>query len=470
MTVERIAQSPAGTGPVGQPVDAAGPEMAGSTWPRPAMAWYGVSMIALVTLFGQLDRGIMALLLASIKRDTGMSDTELSLLMGLAFSIPYMFVGLPVARMADVGRRTVILPAALAVWSLGTALCGMAQSFWQFFVFRALIGAGESIKGPTSTSLIPDLVPRTRLSRAFGVYNVAVGAGESLALILGGLLLGIFVAMPPIHVPMIGELHGWRMVYLVFGIPGLLLAIVFLLTVKEPARHGLTRPGSAPIRDVALFLVRGPAARVYVPLLCAAVLNSLYLMGIGAWRPTFYERTYGLGPAEYGPIIGLGMLIAAPVGVALGAFVVERLARSWDDAHLRLVLLTELLTIPVVILAPLMPSFTLALACQVMLNILLMMSAPSRLAAMQIITPNEMRAQANAIFMFLFGAIGAGLGPSVIALVTDFIFKDEAELRYAMLTTAAIAAPVVAICTLTALRPYGRLYRSIIDRERAGAD
>lgn len=435
-------------------------------WPSPLVAWYGVSMVAAVTLFGQLDRGIMALLLASIKRDTGMSDTQLSLLVGLAFSIPYLFVGLPVARLTDAGRRTIILPVALTVWSLGTALCGAAQTFWQFFLFRGLIGAGESVKGPASASLIPDLVPRARLSRAFGVYNVAVGAGEALALILGGLLLGLFATWQPIHVPIIGELHGWRMVYLVFGLPGIVLAILFATTVKEPARQGRKRTGSAPIKEVALFLVRGPAARVYVPLLTAAVLNSLYLMGMGAWRPTFYERTYGLGPAEYGPIIGLAALLAAPVGVTLGALVVERFAKRWDDAHIRLVLLTEILTIPVVILSPLMPSFMLALVGHVMLNILLMMSAPSRLAAMQIITPNEMRAQANAIFMFLFGAVGAGLGPIGIALVTDFVFSDDADLRYAMVTVAAIAAPLVALCTWTALKPYGLLHRSIVDAER----
>ncbi len=305
-------------------------------------------MIAAVTLFGQMDRGIMALLLASIKRDTGMSDTELSLLLGLAFSIPYLFVGLPVARITDAGRRTIILPVALTVWSLGTALCGLAQTFWQFFLFRGLIGGGESVKGPASASLIPDLVPRERLSRAFGLYNVAVGAGEALALILGGLLLGLFATWQPIHVPVIGELHGWRMVYLVFGLPGVMLAILFAMTVKEPIRQGRKRIGSAPIKEVALFLVRGPAARVYVPLLSAA--------------PTFYERTYGLGPAEYGPIIGLAALLAAPVGVTLGALVVERFGKRWDDAHIRLVLLTEILTIPVVILSPLMPSFMLALA------------------------------------------------------------------------------------------------------------
>ena len=146
--------------------EAAPPALAEAAWLSPPVAWYAVAMVAAVTVFGQLDRGIMSLLVGSIKRDTHMTDTELSLLMGLAFSLVYMCAGLPMARVSDVKRRTFILPVALAIWSLGTALCGVAQTFWQFFIFRGMVGGGESVKGPTSVSLIPDLVPREQLSRA----------------------------------------------------------------------------------------------------------------------------------------------------------------------------------------------------------------------------------------------------------------------------------------------------------------
>lgn len=221
-----------------------------AAWPRPLIAWYGVAMVCAVTVFGQLDRAIMPLLVSSIKRDMQLSDTQISLLLGAAYSVVYLCAGIPMARITDSGRRTLILPAALGLWSLGTVLCGAAQSFAQFFLFRGMIGGGESIKGPTSVSLIPDLLPREKLQTAFGLYNTAVMGGEALALILGGLLLGWLARHAPLHIPALGEVHSWQMVYFIFGLPGVLLALVFVTTVREPARHGRRNAGAAPILDL----------------------------------------------------------------------------------------------------------------------------------------------------------------------------------------------------------------------------
>jgi MFS family permease len=430
-------------------------------WFSPRLGWYGVCIVSLVTMFGQLDRGIMALLVVSIKRDTGMSDTQISLLMGLAYSMVYMCVGLPMARVSDRARRTFILPGALAVWSLGTALCGLAQSFAAFFVFRGIVGAGEAVKGPTSTSLIADLVPPHRMARAFGIYNIAITVGEAGALILGGLLLGYVATLAPIHVPFIGDLHGWRLVYLIFGLPGIVLALIFVLTLPEPARHGRLRADerSVPIKDVLLFLVRGPSARMFVPLFIAATMSSLYLMGNVAWKPAFYQRTFGLTPAQFGPIAGSINLIMAPVGVVIGSFVVERMGRRWDDAYMRLVLISDLIMIPIAIAIPLMPTFGGAVTCQAALSLMLMVSIPARTAATQLITPNEMRAQINAVFMFTIGVIGTGLGPYLLAAITDYAFQDETQLRYAMMSVAAVATPVCAICAAFALRAYRAMLR-----------
>lgn len=441
------------------------PAKAPDTWLSPAAAWYGVGMIAAVTVFGQLDRGIMSLLVGSIKRDTGMSDTQISLLLGLAYSIAYMGCGLPMARLTDVRRRTFILPAALAVWSAGTILCGIVQNYWAFFASRMLIGAGESVKAPTSTSLIPDYVRRHHLPRAFALYNVAIMGGEALSLILGGLLLGWFAAHAPFDLPGIGRVHDWQMVYFVFGLPGIALAILFVTTVKEPARQGRKVKGSVPIRDIWTFMTAGPARRVMLPSLLSACVASIYAVGAGAWRPAFIERTYGLSPAEYGPITGTVSLVTLPIGIILGTWIVEKMVRRWDDGHLRLVLLIELLTIPFAIASPLMPTFELVMVCQFFSGTFLIMGAPAKQAAMQIITPNEMRGQIAAIYMFTVGVLGQGLGPTIVALMTDYVFQDEAGLRYAILTAAVVAAPTMALCTSIALRPYGRLHRAAIDAD-----
>jgi MFS family permease len=442
----------------------AGPAAA-SPWPSARTAWFGVFMICIVTVFGNIDRGIMSLLVGSIKRDTGFTDTQLSLLLGAAYSITYMSLGLPMARISDARRRTFMLPGALAVWSLGTAFCGFAQNFTQFFAARMVIGAGECVKSPTSVSLIPDLVRRQHLPRAFGLFNLSVNLGESLALAVGGALLGWF-AVHHLVVPGVGRIHDWQAVYLTLGIPGILFAIVFALTVKEPVRQGRKTRGSAPIGQVWHFFTRSDARWVLMPGLLSACLANIYLVGVGGWRPAFVERTYGMHASEYGPIMGLVSLAALPVGLTLGTLLAEKMARRWDDGHLRLVLFAELVALPIAISTPLMPSFELMMSCQFVASTLTLVMAPARQTAQMVITPNEMRSQINAVYMFTVGVIGQGLGPTVVALITDYVFQDEGSIRYAMVTTAAVAMPVMVLCSFIALKPYGALYRAAAATER----
>jgi len=205
---------------------------------------------------------------------------------------------------------------------------------------------------------------------------------------------------------------------------------------------------------------------VFIPIIIGTAATGIYISGVGNWRPAFFERTYGMGAHQYGPIAGLIMLVTAPIGVTIGAFIAERLHRRWDDAHLRLVVAVHALTLPVYVLSPLMPTVTLALGCQALSGVLIMVSAPSSLAAMQIITPNNMRAQVNAAYMITISVIGTGLGPTVVALITDYLFRAESELRYAMVALAVIAAPTALVCQWLAMKPYGKLHRQVIEAER----
>ncbi|MDB5718892.1 MAG: hypothetical protein JWM38_2319 [Sphingomonas bacterium] len=429
-------------------------------YPRARTAWFGLTMIGLVTVFGQLDRAIFYLLVSPIKRDLALSDTQMSILMGAAYSVAYFLVGLPMARLTDVGTRKFILPGALALWSFGTACCALAGNFVQFFIARALVGGGESVKGPCAVSMISDLFPKNKLPTAFAAYNFSIRGGEALALIIGGLLIGYFASIEPVTLPFFGEFRGWHIIFMIFGTPGIVLAVIFLLTVPEPKRQGRSRKGSVPLRELAHFLFKSPARRVLIPILLAAALHNIEMVGIGSWRPTFYERTYGVGPAEFGPIMGTAALIITPFGLFLGAFLAEHLAKKgYDDAFMRVVIWANLLGVPLGIVSPLMPTFELALVCSLGAALLVSMSAPSQLAAMQVVTPNELRGQINAIYMFTLSVIGLGLGPTVIALMTDYLFQSEADLRYAMVTAAAVAGPISLALLWMSLKPYGRLSR-----------
>ncbi|MBT2188338.1 MFS transporter [Sphingobium nicotianae] len=449
------------------PVEADAP---GSPSSRPGRklvyGWGAVLLVCGITIFGQLDRGIMALLVEPIKADTRFTDTQISLLLGLAYSMTYMCAGLPMARVADTGKRVLLLLLALIVWSSGTLFCGISQNFWQFFVARGVVGAGEAVKGPTTTSLITDQVPREALTRAMGIYNLAVQFGESLALIIGGLLIAFVATLPIYHVPVIGELHSWRLVYLIFAVPGIAYALIFMATVGEPQRRGRKFRKAAPIREVVRFLTRGKEGRVAIPYFVSLCLSSVFLLGAGAWRPSFYERTYHVSPAVFGPFTGTAMLITAPIGVIIGTWIYERLSKRYDDANVRMVIVLDAIMIPFGIAGPLMPNFTLAIASSVFANLILMMGSPARSTIMQLITPNEMRAQVNAVMMFTIGVVG-GIGPTVIALITDHVFGDESMLRYSLMIGAAICYPLTVAMFLIARKPFGELNRKAREEEAA---
>jgi len=419
-----------------------------------------MAMIGTVTVFGQMDRAIFYLLVSDIKRDLQFSDTQMSLLMGMAFSAAYLLCGLPVARLSDVWHRKLILPTGLAVWSFGTMLCGLAGSYMQMFVARCFVGAGESVKGPCSVSLISDLFPPHRLPRAFAFYQFTIRLGESLAAIVGGFLIGYYATYGGFSLPGVGTLRGWHLVFLTFALPGLFFALMFVLTVKEPVRQARARPTSVPVKDVARFLFKSDASPVLIPILLAAAVGMIEAIGVGSWTPVFYERTYGWTPEQFAPISGAVMLVSAPISLIAGAWFVERMHRQGrHDANMRIMLYTQLIGLPLAALGPLAPTFWLALGCSLAAQIVMLAATPAALAAMQVVTPNELRAQVNAVYMLTISVLGQGLGPTVVALMTDFVFRDEADLRYAMLTAGLIANPISLFLIWRTLKPYGRAYQ-----------
>lgn len=434
------------------------PAVAPAAMSRPA--WYTVFMLALVAMLAQIDRGVVSLVVQPMKRDLGLSDTQVSLLIGFAFTFFYAIVGPPVSRVADRGVRKTVISASLAIWSVGTALCGLAQSFWTFFFARAVVGGAESGSSPASLSMIADVVPRERLPRAFAIYNSGVMGGMALSMVFGGLLLGLLADVPPIRLPGIGLIHNWHLVFMILGIPGLVVAALIMITVPEPRRKGGRRPGGYPLREVFAFLRSNRA--MHLPLLLGVLIMSMQTFGMSAWGPAFYERTYGWGPAVVGPLLGLASLGSSLIGLFVGAKFCELLAKRYDDANLRVLLFAQVFSLPFTALAPLMPSPWLALACGAVGGVLAGMGGPAYNAALQLSTPNEMRAQINALYLFTIAAVGGALGPLFIALLTDFVAQSEAALRYVLVGFRLLLGPLDAFLIWMAIAAYGKAYRQRI--------
>jgi MFS family permease len=432
-------------------------------WPSRGRAWYAVFAFALVLCVNFLDRGILPLLVQPIKRDLGLTDTQISLLMGFAFVMFYVILGLPIARLVDRSSRRRIIGIGVALWSGATALCGLAHTFMQLFLARVGVGVGEACVGPATYSMLADLFPREQLARAVSVLNFGFIAGIGLSAIMGGTVIGAMEHLPPITLPIIGLLRPWQLTFLVVGIPGLLVALL-MGTVVEPIRRDLAAANATtgvvghaiPIRDVVRYLWSNRA--VYGPMYGALALQAIPSQGAISWGPAFFIRVHHWTPRHVGLAFGTVTMLVAPPALMLGGLLAERLAkRGYNDANLRVQLLAICLWIPGAVLMPMMPTPTLALVAFGVSLFFAMMAPGPQNAALQSVTPNRMRGQATALFLFVFNIVGFGCGPTAIALITDYVFHDDTRVGSALALATVILGPLSAWALLRGLKPYGRL-------------
>ncbi len=427
-------------------------------WPSPRVAWYAVFVFGLTLTINFLDRGILPLLVPSIKADLHLSDMQMGLVMGFAFVVFYVFLGLPVARLADVGKRRTIVGVGIALWSGMTALCGLAQNFWQLFLFRIGTGVGESCNGPATYSMLSDLFPPAKLPRAIAVMSFGFMGGTGLALIVGGAIIHFLNSVPPITLPVIGTLHSWQMAFLLVGIPGLLVSAL-VWTVKEPVRRGRMmtngRHTSVPVRDVVKFIYEN--RKVYAPILLGMAFSTPLSIGNLSWGPAFYGRTYGWTMDKVGIISGLVFLIIWPLGSMLGSWLAERWHRQGhDDANVRVVVWSLALFVPLQVAMPLMPTPELAIAFNAAGGFVAALLLGPQNAALQVVTPNEMRGQITALLLFTINVLGYGVGPSFVAAPTDYVFGAESMLRYAMALSTIVLGPLAAVTAWSGMKAYGR--------------
>jgi MFS family permease len=442
------------------PVESVARQSTSEPWPRPSQAWWAVCVFALALMINILDRQIVSLIVEPIKRDLNLSDTQMGWLMGPAFIIFYMILGLPIARLVDYKSRRTILGVGVAIWSFMTSLCGLAQGFWQLLVFRIGVGSGEACSGPATFSMLADLFPREKLPRAIAVLNFGFYTGTGLALILGGLIAQAFADVPTVTLPLIGlTMRGWQVTFFVVGFPGLIVAAL-LATVREPKRRGRisTNKNSIkpiPIREVFTFLNKNRTT--FAPIFIGMGIQVVMTYGVLSWAPAFYIRTFGWTPRKFGLVQGVITIAVLPIGTLIGSLLAERFARAGrDDANLRVVFLSKILALPFGVLFPLMPASYLAVTVSTIgLFFLSWNSAPLN-AALQVITPNQMRGQITALFLFIFNVIGFGLGPLMVALFTDYVFQAESQISYSLLLTSLILGPLGTFVIWLGMKPYGR--------------
>jgi MFS family permease len=400
-----------------------------------------------------LDRGILTLLVEPIKRDLRLSDVQMSLIMGFAFTFFYAVLGLPVARLVDRKSRKLIMTVGITIWSAMTMLCGLASNFWHLFIARMGLGVGETTSGPSAYSLLSDYFPPHRLPRAISFMQLGFMSGTGLSLILGAWIIGFVTVHPELSLPLVGHLRGWQTVLMLVGLPGLVVAAI-MASVREPPRMGGTPVEATPVAEIFRFIMRQKL--VYLPLFIGMGLRTLQMFGLSMWQPAFYGRTYGWSPSQIGYVSGLSVFVAMPIGLALGGWLAEHYwKKSIHDGNVRVVVLSTLVSVPFGVAGPLMPDPWLAVGCLLLAQLTAMMAAAPENAAVQTVTPNRLRGQMTFLFLFIMNVVGMGLGPIMVGALSQYVFGED-QIRLSLATTGALMGTPAVYSFWRGLHPYGQ--------------
>lgn len=388
---------------------------------------YALGLLVVVNVFNYLDRQILSILLESIKRDLQLSDTALGFLTGIAFALFYTFAGIPIARWADRGTRRTIMALGLTIWSGMTALTGLAQSFTQLALARIGVGIGEAACSPPAHSLLSDYFPPTQRGTALSIFSLGVPIGIMIGYLTGG---------------WVNQHFGWRSAFFVVGLPGVVLAVIVRLTLREPARghsEGVQATTSAspalPFAEVVRFMWQ---LRSFRHLSLAAALHALYGYGVLAFMPAFMMRVHGMtNTAELGLWLGLIAGVFSGIGTFLGGTLGDRFAAIRNDMrwYLWLPAWATLLSIPFSCLFYLWPEGRTALLLSIPGAILGPTYIGPTMAMTQGLAHLRMRATAAAILLFILNLIGLGLGPQAVGVLSDLLAPSYGveSLRYALL-------------------------------------
>jgi MFS family permease len=417
-----------------------------------------VSVFTLAALLSYTDRQILNLLVDPLRHDLGISDTQVSLLQGAAFAVLYCFLGLPLGRSADILPRRLVIMVGVALWSAGTAACGLATSFGALFACRLCVGIGEAALAPAALSMIADYFAPDRRSTAIGVFlaGMVVGSGASAA--FGGLLLRAVQANVFAWIPGLEHLAPWREVLLILGLGGIPIFLM-MLAVPEPARQGRTGDAShaPPLSAVVAEFAR--RRQTLAPLYLALAVSAINDYALYAWTPAFLMRNLSWPAAAAGSALGIAGAVCGIAGTLGGGIVADRFASGGGGVHRRLLVACAAAALSItggfVGLSSRAPALLALFSLWVLASSML---GTIGIAVVQELLPSQMRGVGTALISFGNTILGLGLGPTLVALCTDYVYRDSHAVG---LATTTIVLPVTLLTLLLfrraarALRPAG---------------
>ena len=399
-------------------------------WPSPRLAWTMTVLLTLAYVLSFLDRYILGLLVQPIKADLHVTDEQMGYLLGPAFALFYATMGVPLGWLADRRRRTWIVAAGVALWSLATAAGGVARGYGQLFAARMGVGVGEAALSPSAMSLIGDSFPPERRGKPVGVYSSALSLGAGLASLIGAAVLTWAKASDGLALPVLGAVRPWQLALLVVGLPGLLLAAAFLFLPEPPRRRAPGEPAST-LGETAGLVWRELAAFGGVTLFVTVMTIIAYSQG---FNPAAFGRVFGWEARDYALVNGALILLVGPATVTAAGAIVDRWQlRGRRDAAFRLMLIGYAIMLPASALALYAPTPALAFAVLAASSVGIGTVTAAGIVALLAIAPARARGTVVAMYYMTISIGGLGLGPTTVGLLSTRVY-GEANLRAAVAT------------------------------------
>ncbi|MET0363125.1 MAG: MFS transporter, partial [Sphingobium sp.] len=431
-------------------------------WPRLSYAWYVAVLLTLAYAFAILDRASIALLIQPLQASLHISDTQFGYLQGMAFSLIYSFLGLPIGVMSDRRHRVRILLVGLILWSLSTMGCGLARSFGELFVARMMVGVGEAVLLPVATSLIADYFPPAIRPKAYGLFVSGSAAGTGAAFVLSGAFLasaGYLVTTMP---ALFGWMEHWQIVFMLCGAPGLALALLIALTMREPARQETVKveKHAFPLAEIVAALRHQPLA--FGCLIGGCVVNLACVYAIIGWFPALFIRVHGWSAPETGWTLGVAMLPVSLVAAWSSGWVIAALKqRGLAAAPLWIMVASAASMAVLCTAAALVPSARWALFFYVLNTCFVNWTMSGFYAAIVQITPSHLRGQMVAVQSIANALIAMTAGNAAVGYLSQYVFPGHDGLRFALAVVFATCGGVSLLLLLWGRPAFNRAAREL---------
>jgi MFS family permease len=428
--------------------------------PSPGRGWTLAGLLALASIMSQFDRTVINLTVEPLKAQFDLNDTQFGMLQSVAFGIFYTLACFPVGRLVDRFARRTVLGICLLFFSLFSMASGLTRSYVQLFLTRVGVGIGEASVTPAGFSMLSDSFSPDRLGKPMGFFMMSAPVGQGLAYIWGGVLLQWLTDSPVLASNgLLSGFEPWQAAFIIIGAPGLLLVPCFLM-YREPERRGTG--AEAPMTLRAVVAVLNERRRALIPMFIGFSMVTLVSYTLFVWVPAFMQRTYDWNTAQVGLGFGLTVLTFGTAGAFFGGWMTDRLsARGVLEAPLKVAAFGFVGCGIFGVLATQMPNGMMAMTFLV--PTVFLSNTPYACAgtSIQMIIPNRARGQVTAIYITILTLIGLVVGPTVVGLMTDYVFQDPNQIRYSLAIVVGAPAPIMFLLLRSAFSHYADLRRDL---------